>query len=126
MLRYRGREGYWAWLLHRLSGVGVLAFLFLHVLDTSLVTFRPDAYRVLLDVYRAPLFRVLEVGLAAALLYHGINGLRIVLADFVDAAARRQRALWYLGWALFLALFVPTAFVMLRPLALPAVAGMAP
>jgi succinate dehydrogenase / fumarate reductase cytochrome b subunit len=122
MLRYRGREGYWAWLLHRLSGLGVLAFLFLHVLDTSLVSFWPGAYVALLHVYRAPVFRVMEVGLAAALLYHGINGLRICLADFSDLAARRHREVWYAGWAAFVVLFLPTAYLMLRPLAAGAVA----
>ena len=112
----RGREGYWAWLLHRVSGLGVLAFLFLHVLDTSLVTFWPTAYAALLNLYRAPAFQFLEVGLAAALLYHGINGIRIVLADFSDRVARLHRQVWYACWAAFLALFLPTAFLMLRPL----------
>jgi succinate dehydrogenase / fumarate reductase cytochrome b subunit len=44
VLSYRGREGYWAWLLHRVSGVAIILFLFLHILDTSLIGFGPAAY----------------------------------------------------------------------------------
>ena len=74
MLTEHGREGYWAWLLHRVSGVAIVLFLFLHVLDTSLVGFGPAAYESFVSLYRHPVFRVLEVVLAAAVLYHGING----------------------------------------------------
>ena len=127
MIRYRGREGYWAWLLHRVSGVAILVFLFLHILDTALVGFGPEAYESFVVVYRHPVFRVMEVALAAAVLYHGINGLRIIVMDFVDEASRAQRQLWYLAWAVFLLLFVPTAFLMLRPVFFPApVVGLIP
>jgi succinate dehydrogenase / fumarate reductase cytochrome b subunit len=125
MLTERGREGYWAWLLHRVSGVGVVLFLFLHVLDTSLVGLGPAAYDAFVSLYRHPVFRALEVGLVAAVLYHGLNGLRIVAVDFVAGATRLQRQLWYVVWALFLALFLPSAFLILRPVVAPLVAGFA-
>jgi succinate dehydrogenase / fumarate reductase, cytochrome b subunit len=127
MIRYRAREGYWAWLLHRVSGVAILLFLFLHILDTALVGFGPEAYESFVFVYRLPVFRVMEVALAAAVLYHGINGLRIIVMDFVDEASRAQRQLWYVAWAVFLVLFVPTAFLMLRPVFFPSpVVGLVP
>jgi succinate dehydrogenase / fumarate reductase cytochrome b subunit len=119
MLSYRGREGYWAWLLHRVSGVAIMLFLFLHVLDTSLVGFGPQAYETFVFLYRAPLFRVLEVALAGAVLYHGLNGLRIIVIDFMENATRVHRELWYAVWAAFLVLFLPTAFLMLRPVFFP-------
>ena len=119
MLSYRGREGYWAWLLHRVSGVAIILFLFLHVLDTSLIGFGPSAYETFVSFYRVPVFRVLEVALSGAVLYHGINGLRIILIDFVETATRIQRQLWYVVWASFLVLFLPTAFFMLRPVFFP-------
>jgi succinate dehydrogenase / fumarate reductase cytochrome b subunit len=119
MLSYRGREGYWAWLLHRVSGVAIILFLFLHVLDTSLIGFGPEAYETFVSLYRAPTFRVMEVALAGAVLYHGINGIRVILIDFVQNATRIQKQMWYAVWALFLVLFLPTAFVMLRPVFFP-------
>jgi succinate dehydrogenase / fumarate reductase cytochrome b subunit len=119
LLSYRGREGYWAWLLHRVSGVAVILFLFLHVLDTSLIGFGPAAYETFVSLYRLPLFRVLEVALAGAVLYHGINGIRVIVIDFVSTATLIQRQLWYAVWATFVVLFVPTAVVMLRPVFFP-------
>jgi len=119
MLSYRGREGYWAWLLHRVSGVAIILFLFLHVLDTSLVGFGPQAYESFVFLYRAPAFRVLEVALAGAVLYHGINGIRIIIIDFISDATRIQRQLWYVVWASFVVLFLPAAFIMLKPVFFP-------
>ena len=120
MLRYRNREGYWAWVLHRVSGVATVLFLFIHILDTSLLGFGPEAYETFIHLYRLPAFRVMEVGLAAAVLYHGLNGLRIIATDFSDTAARAQRPLWYVVWGLFLVIFLPTAYLMLRPVFFPA------
>jgi succinate dehydrogenase / fumarate reductase, cytochrome b subunit len=121
VLSYRGREGYWAWLLHRVSGVAIILFLFLHVLDTSLIGFGPVAYESFVSIYRVPVFRVLEVALSGAVLYHGINGIRIIVIDFVETATRIQRQLWYVVWAAFLVLFLPAAFFMLRPVFFPSV-----
>ena len=119
MLTYRGREGYWAWLLHRVSGVAIILFLFLHVLDTCLIGLGPTAYETFVAFYRVPFFRVLEVALSGAVLYHGINGLRIIVIDFVETATRIQQQLWYAVWATFLVLFLPAAFFMLRPVFFP-------
>jgi succinate dehydrogenase / fumarate reductase cytochrome b subunit len=115
ILRLRGREVYFAWLLHRISGVAIILFLFLHVIDTSLVGFGPRVYETFIGVYRFPPFRVLEVALVAAVLYHGINGVRVVVADFVENTNHLQRHLWWLVWLVFAVLFVPAAFLMLRP-----------
>ena len=39
---YRGREGMWSWVAHRITGVAVFFFLFVHVLDTALVRVSPQ------------------------------------------------------------------------------------
>ena len=51
LLRYRGREGMAAWAFHRLSGVGILLFVVLHVIDIFLVGADPRAYDELLAFY---------------------------------------------------------------------------
>jgi succinate dehydrogenase / fumarate reductase cytochrome b subunit len=115
VLRLRGREVYVAWLLHRISGVAIVLFLFLHILDTSLVGIGPGAYDTFVSIYRVPLFRVLEVALVAAVVYHGVNGVRVIVVDFVENTNAIQRQLWWLVWLVFAVLFLPAAFVMLRP-----------
>lgn len=106
----------WSWILHRVTGVGVLFFLFLHVLDTALVGFGPEAYDAVIALYRAPAVRILEVVLVAAVLFHALNGLRIILIDFWPRAVAIQRQLFWAVVVGFLVLFVPAALAMLRPL----------
>lgn len=81
-LRYRGAIGQWSWVLHRLTGLGVVLFLTLHVIDTSWAVFYPELYVEAIAVYQTPLFTIGEFGLVAAVVYHALNGIRIVLFDF--------------------------------------------
>ena len=80
-LRYRGALGQWSWVLHRITGLGVVFFLFLHVIDTSWAVFYPEKYAEAIAVYQSPLFTIGEFGLVAAVVYHAINGLRISILD---------------------------------------------
>src|SRR5690606_40253944 len=73
-LRYRGRQGMWAWLLHRTTGLGILLFLLLHIFDIFLVAFGPEVFNALLFIYRAWWARVLEVFLLFGVLFHALNG----------------------------------------------------
>lgn len=113
---YRGGSGQAAWLLHRLTGLGVLLFLLIHILDTGLVLFGAEIYNQVVKIYTHPLFRVGEVGLAAAVLYHALNGIRITILDFWPELSGKQRQLFYGAVALFVLLFVPSAYLMLKPL----------
>ena len=45
---YRGREGMWSWVLHRITGVVLFFFLLVHVLDTGLVRVSPEAYDIVI------------------------------------------------------------------------------
>ena len=49
---YRGREGMWSWVAHRITGVLVFFFLFAHILDTALVRVSPDSYDKVVDTTR--------------------------------------------------------------------------
>lgn len=80
-LRYRGKLGQWSWVLHRISGLGTLLFLFLHVIDTSWAVFYPELYGRAIALYQSPIFTVGEFGLVACVVYHAYNGFRIVVFD---------------------------------------------
>lgn len=81
-LRYRGALGQWSWVLHRISGLGVVFFLTLHVIDTSWAVFYPELYVEAIAVYQSPLFTLGEFGLVACVVYHALNGLRIAIIDY--------------------------------------------
>ena len=72
----------WSWVAHRITGVLTFFFLFAHVLDTALVRVSPDSYNKVIATYKNPFVNLLEVGLVGAVLYHSLNGIRIMLVDF--------------------------------------------
>lgn len=95
-LRYRGALGQWSWVLHRISGLGVVLFLTLHVIDTSWAVFYPDLYVKAIAVYQTPLFTIGEFVLVACVVYHAFNGLRIGIIDFKPVWWKyQQRAALY-------------------------------
>ena len=109
---YRGREGQWSWVAHRVTGVAVLAFLMVHVVDTALVAWGPDAYNKVVSVYHHPLVQIMELGLVGAVIYHALNGLRIMVIDFwPDAAVYQARLFWAMA-ILFLAAMAPITYLM--------------
>ncbi len=115
VLRYKGGAGQWAWAIHRAAGLGVLAFLALHIADIFVAAFGPGLFDQLLFLYKGPAARIMEIFLAFGLLYHALNGLRIIAADFVPklASLRVARPLFYFQLLLFLALFIPASYFMM-------------
>jgi succinate dehydrogenase / fumarate reductase cytochrome b subunit len=111
LVRYRGGEGMLAWAFHRISGVAIWAFLVLHVIDIFLVGAAPELYDSLLGIYATPPGIIMEWLLGAAVLYHALNGLRIVIMDFWPRLTRYHKQLWYLNWVLFVAIGIPVTWV---------------
>ncbi|GAA3703173.1 succinate dehydrogenase, cytochrome b556 subunit [Arthrobacter ginkgonis] len=102
---YRGREGMWSWVGHRITGVVIFFFLLVHVLDTSLVRVSPGAYDAVIATYKNPLMALGETGLVAAIIFHAFNGLRLILVDFWKQGPKYQRQmLWgvIILWAIAL------------------------
>ena len=115
LLRYRGSEGMLAWAFHRISGVAIWAFILLHVLDIWLVGVNSDLYDEVLAIYSSPFGRVMESLLGAALLYHALNGLRIIIMDFWPSMTRYHKQLWYLNWVLFVVIGLPILIQIMVP-----------
>ena len=111
LLRYRGGEGMLAWAFHRISGVAIWTFLVLHVIDIFLVGAAPNTYDTLLAIYAHPIGIVLEWLLGAAVLYHALNGMRIIVMDFWPPLTRYHRQLWYASWVLFFVIGIPVTVV---------------
>lgn len=118
-ITYRGQEGHWAWLLHRVSGLGILLFLLLHILDIFLVGVGEEAFTRFLFFYKAPFFKVLELALIFGVIYHAFNGVRIILVDFWPERFSNwpmQRTLFRIVLAITVLLFIPAAIATVGPL----------
>ena len=111
---YRGREGMWTWVAHRITGVLIFFFLFSHVLDTALVRVSPDAYDRIMDTYKTPVVALFEVGLVGAVLYHALNGLRVMALDFWEKGTRYQKQMAYAVVAVTVGIMVPGAWIMMQ------------
>lgn len=116
--RYRGREGQWGFILHRLSGLGTLLFLTIHILDTSTVYFFPALYEHAIALYRTTLFGIGELALVAAVLFHGINGCRIAFFDWRPQmwTIETERKSVIITLIVSVILWLPLAFLMGRNL----------
>ena len=111
---YRGREGQIAWMLHRVAGLGVFVFLAFHIVDIFLMAFGPEVFEPLLIFYHQFLFQLLIVfGLYLGALYHGLNGMRVVIIDFWPKLSKKQALLWRIQMAVFLIIYIPSAIIML-------------
>lgn len=93
---YRGKVGMWSWVLHRITGVAIFFFLLVHVLDTALVRVSPEAYNVVIESYKTPIVGVAELGLVGAILFHGLNGLRVILVDFWSKGTKYQNLMFWI------------------------------
>jgi len=115
-LRYRGREGQWAWMLHRVTGIGVVLFLALHIFDIFLMAAGEETFEKFLDLYTAAPFRVLEAGLIFAVIYHALNGARVIIVDFWPQYGRFHRILWRVQLTLAILVSIPAVFVTIKPI----------
>jgi succinate dehydrogenase / fumarate reductase cytochrome b subunit len=111
---YRGAPGQWAFYAHRITGFLVFAFLLLHVVDVSLVRW-PSTYNEVHRIYGNVVMRLFEVGLLFSLLFHALNGLRIIAVDFFPGAVANEGRLLTAAVVLTVAAGVPAGIVILWP-----------
>lgn len=104
---YRGREGMWSWVAHRITGIAIFFFLLVHVLDTAVVRVSPEAYNAVMSVYKNPIMGAGEAVLVAAIVYHAFNGIRIILIDFWKNGARNQKGMLWGVLVLWAAVMIP-------------------
>ena len=112
---YKGRSGQWAFVAHRTTGFLVFMFLLLHIIDVSLVNADVELYDEVHALYGNVLLRLFECGLLLALLFHALNGLRIVIVDFFPRAVANEKALTTGVVALTLLAGIPGSLVILWP-----------
>jgi succinate dehydrogenase / fumarate reductase cytochrome b subunit len=132
-LRYGGGIGQWSWLVHRVTGVGILLFLVIHIIDTFFVVAYPALYDHTVSIYGGMVtglgpgvngyywglrwaFRLGELGLIACVLFHAINGVRVILFDFWPRAVLYQKELAWAVLTIFAAIMIPVAVVVFLPL----------
>jgi succinate dehydrogenase / fumarate reductase cytochrome b subunit len=112
-LAYRGGQPMVMWLLHRLTGIGLALFVSMHVLAAFLLNAvegtTGDVANALTGFYEAT---PMQIFMLFSALFHGLNGLRIVILDMWPALHRFNREAMWVQWALFLPSFFLPALLM--------------
>ena len=95
-IRRRG-TGHFAFSLNRITGLGLVFYLYLHLAVLSQLLGGADAWNSFLQTATTPLFLGLDVLLVFGLLAHGLNGLRLALVGSGYVPNRQKALFWSLA-----------------------------
>ncbi|MDO8491404.1 MAG: succinate dehydrogenase, cytochrome b556 subunit [Dehalococcoidia bacterium] len=117
------KVGMWFWLLHRVTGLYIIVYGIIHLWEISISLMGADgaAFDWFFKVVGLnPFIQFLDILTMFALLYHGMNGLRVILFDF-GLGIRRQKtvflAVMAVGFVVWVATIIETLpFITGRPL----------
>jgi succinate dehydrogenase / fumarate reductase cytochrome b subunit len=110
-LRYRGNESMLAWALHRITGLGILFFVGTHVIAAFFLNAIGDNISTTITtLYEST---PTQIFVYFCVLYHALNGLRVIVEDLWPPLLRYQRELVWFQWLVFLPVFGLPAFLML-------------
>jgi succinate dehydrogenase / fumarate reductase cytochrome b subunit len=115
-LRYQGRENMLTWVLHRITGLGILLFVTTHIVAAFFLHALGDTVSTV--VTRWYQSRPVQVFVYFCVLYHAFNGLRVLLEDFYPPLLRYHRELIWLQWAVFVPTFGLPSYFMLQAIIL--------
>lgn len=113
--RYKMHPGYLAWILHRVTGILLGGYLFLHIWVIHHLAKGEEAFNDVMSVVQSPLFHFLEIGLLGTVVYHAVNGLRVIFIDYGNLAQREIfRKATYATFAISIILIAIGAIPMIR------------
>jgi len=100
-----GAGGMWAWLFQRVTAVVLIIGLITHLVATHIFGLGHLSYLNIGHRLSSEAFRVVDISLLAAAIFHGLNGARMVVLDYWLATRASRRALsvalWVFGSAVF-------------------------
>jgi succinate dehydrogenase / fumarate reductase cytochrome b subunit len=107
-------QGMWAWLFFRISGLVLVFYLFAHIIIISLGRFGVDGSTLnsVMKAFENPVAILLDLLLVVAVLYHGLNGVRVVLMDF-GVGIKQHKVVFWIAMAIAVICFAFFAWVAL-------------
>ena len=110
---YRGDLGQYAWVLHRVTGAGIVFFLLIHIIDIMLIAFGREVYDEAVAVYTNAFLVPMEIALVGAVFYHTFNGLRLIFLNFSNTGIRLQKQLFWAALALTIVVTAISAWIII-------------
>ena len=88
------RAGFWAYVVMRLSALGLVLYLFLHLGILSQLAIGPVQWDSFVALVKSPVFLLLDIVLIVGILAHGLNGIRLALIGFGIGVPGHKLMLW--------------------------------
>ena len=112
-LRYQGKGPMLTYILHRIGGLSMVLFVGLHVLASYMTN---QAWGSNIGIFINTIFEswIFQVFIFFFILFHVINGLRIVILDLWPKLIEFQRQAIWLEWCVFLPIYGIALFVLIR------------
>jgi succinate dehydrogenase / fumarate reductase cytochrome b subunit len=93
--------GFVSFMFRRVSGLVLVAYLFIHMWVIGSVNAGPGVFDERLAAVQTPLFKLMEVALLAAVVYHALDGIRLLIVHYFDVTDYRK-SLFYAMFAAFI------------------------
>ncbi len=114
-LNLNRNTGTFAWFLHRVTGLLLTFYIFMHLVVLGSEFWKgPGSFNDLMGRFEQPLFKFLEFGLIGVISFHLINGLRIILSDFL-LLTRAHKKIFWIGAVIFIAVMIITSIIFFCP-----------
>jgi succinate dehydrogenase / fumarate reductase, cytochrome b subunit len=91
---YKWRTGGISWILHRVTGVGITVYLLIHILTVSNLLKGETAFNKAMETVQQPIFILGEIALLGAIVFHALNGIRILIIDFGKGSLYQKKLFW--------------------------------
>jgi succinate dehydrogenase / fumarate reductase cytochrome b subunit len=111
-LRYKGGGPMLAWILHRISGLGMVIFVSIHVLSSFFTQQTGSDLAITLNTIYESLY--FQIFIYFCVMFHSLNGLRVIVLDLWPKGIEYQRELTWLQWLIFVPVYGLTVFVMIQ------------
>jgi succinate dehydrogenase / fumarate reductase cytochrome b subunit len=111
---YKSLPGMVAWIMQRLTGLGLALFLLVHIFSIHRLVGGPEAFQEELKLYGNPFFKISEIGLGLMIFSHAFNGLRILAFDWLPRRSDSHRRILWAMVVLFVLIAIPVALLMVK------------
>jgi len=91
--------GFISFVLRRFTGVALVLYLFMHMWVIGSINQGPEVFNARLNIVQTPFFKLAEIALLAAVVYHGLDGIRLLMVNWFKVTDYRK-SLFYAVFAL--------------------------
>ena len=104
--------GFLSFALRRISGLALVFYLFTHIWVISSALNGPKAFDARLNLVQTPFFKLAEIALLAAVVYHAFDGIRLLIVHYFDVTEYRK-SLFYAAMVVSVILVIAGGLPML-------------